>query len=254
MNRRLAPADIAGSLAVLAGLLALWWLASHAGWISKVFLPTPEATFASLREGLAEGELGAFTAATVGRMLAGWALAGVFGIGLGALVGSSAAARAWIGPTLEFIRPLPASAVMPLAIAIFGLSGGMVLAVVAFGAMWPVLLGTVHGLAGVHPRLREVTAALQLGRGAFLWKIGLPNAMPDIVAGMRLAMTVSLIVSVVGEMIASQPGLGQGVLLAARAFRASDLFAGIVLLGTIGFASNALLALAERRLLRWQHP
>ena len=254
MNRRLTPMEIAGSLAVLVALLALWWLASHAGWVSKVFLPTPEATLASLHEGLAAGELGGFTEATVGRMLAGWALAGVAGIGLGALVGSSAAARAWVGPTLEFIRPLPASAVMPLAIAIFGLSGGMVLAVVAFGAMWPVLLGTVHGLAGVHPRLREVAAALQLGRGEFVWKIGLPNAMPDIVAGMRLAMTISLIVSVVGEMIASQPGLGQAILLAARAFRASELFAGIVLLGAIGFVSNALLALAERRLLRWQHP
>ena len=254
MNRRLTPMEIAGSLAVLAALLALWWLASHAGWVSKVFLPTPEATLASLHEGLAAGELACFTAATVGRMLAGWVLAGVAGVGLGALVGSSAAARAWVGPTLEFIRPLPASAVMPLAIAIFGLSGGMVLAVVAFGAMWPVLLGTVHGLAGVHPRLREVAAALQLGRGEFVWKIGLPNAMPDIVAGMRLAMTISLIVSVVGEMIASQPGLGQAILLAARAFRASELFAGIVLLGAIGFVSNALLALAERRLLRWQHP
>ncbi len=254
MNRRLTPMEIAGSLAVLAALLALWWLASHAGWVSKVVLPTPEATLASLHEGLAAGELADFTAATVGRMLAGWALAGVAGIGLGALVGSSAAARAWVGPTLEFIRPLPASAVMPLAIAIFGLSGGMVLAVVAFGAMWPVLLGTVHGLAGVHPRLREVAAALQLGRGEFVWKIGLSNAMPDIVAGMRLAMTISLIVSVVGEMIASQPGLGQAILLAARAFRASELFAGIVLLGAIGFVSNALLALAERRLLRWQHP
>ena len=254
MNRRLTPAELSGSLAVLAGLLALWWMASHAGWVSKVFLPTPEATLASLREGLADGELGAFTAATVGRMLAGWGLAGLAGIALGALIGSSAAARVWIGPTLEFIRPLPASAVMPLAIAIFGLSGGMVLAVVAFGSMWPVLLGTVHGLAGVHPRLREVAAALQMGRGEFLWKIGLPNAMPDIVAGMRLAMTISLIVSVVGEMIASQPGLGQAILLAARAFRASELFAGIVLLGAIGFVSNALLAMAERRLLRWQHP
>ena len=253
MTRRLTPADIAGSLAVLAGLLALWWLASHAGWVSKVFLPTPEATLLSLRDGLAGGELAPFTAATVGRMLAGWLLAGVVGIGLGAVVGSSATARAWIGPTLEFIRPLPASAVMPLAIAIFGLSGGMVLAVVAFGAMWPVLLGTVHGLAHVHPRLREVATALQLRPGAYVWKIGLPNALPDIVAGMRLAMTISLIVSVVGEMIASQPGLGQAILLAARAFRASDLFAGIVLLGAIGFVSNAALAWAELRLLRWQH-
>ena len=245
-------ADAAGSIAVLAGLLALWWTASHAGWVSKVFLPTPEAALASLKAGLVGGELAGFTAATVWRMLAGWGLASLAGIALGALVGSSAWARAWIAPTLEFIRPLPASAVMPLAIALFGLSGGMVLAVVAFGAMWPVLLATLHGLAGVHERLREVAAALQLGRGEFLWKIGLPNALPDILAGMRLSMTVSLIVSVVGEMIASQPGLGQAVLLAARAFRADELFAGIVILGAIGFVSNALLAVAERRLLRWQ--
>jgi sulfonate transport system permease protein len=131
----------------------------------------------------------------------------------------------------------------------------MVLAVVAFGAMWPVLLATLHGLAHVHVRLREVAQALQLSRRAFVWKIGLPNALPDILAGMRLSMTVSLIVSVVGEMIASQPGLGQAILLAARArSRPATCTPASLLLGAIGFASNALLALAERRLLRWQQP
>ncbi len=248
------------SLALLAAILGLWWLASHGGWVSRVFLPTPEATLDSLAQGLGlvagqgegAGELGGFTLATVGRMLAGWLLASLLGIALGALVGSSATARAWLQPTLEFIRPLPASAVMPLAISIFGLSASMVLAVVAFGAMWPVLLATVHGLASVHDRLREVSAALQLPRRDFLWKIGLPHELPDILAGMRLSMTVSLIVSIVGEMIATQSGLGQAILLAARSFRASDLFAGIVLLGAIGFVSNALLALAEARLLKWQ--
>jgi len=125
---------------------------------------------------------------------------------------------------------------------------------VAFGAMWPVLLATIHGFATIEPRLREVAAGLQMPRTAFVWKVGLPSAMPDILAGMRLSMTVSLIVAVVGEMIASQAGLGQAILLAARAFRASDLFAGIALLGALGFASNALLALAEQRLLKWQRP
>ena len=245
----------AGSLAVLAALVALWWAASHGGWVSRVFLPSPEATLASLREGLgAGGELLNFTGATVGRMVLGWGVASALGVALGALIGSSAAARVWIGPTLEGIRPLPASAVMPLAMSIFGLSGSMVLAVVAFGAMWPVLLATVHGLAHVHPQLREVAQALQLPRRAFIWKIGLPHALPDILAGMRLSMTVSLIVSVVGEMVASQPGLGQAILLASRSFHASELFAGIVLLGAIGFVSNALLAMAENTLLRWQHP
>jgi ABC-type nitrate/sulfonate/bicarbonate transport system permease component len=217
-----------------------------------VFLPTPEATGASLAEGL-RGDLLGYTLATVGRMLEGWLLASVFGVVLGAAIGVSPSVRAWVQPTLEFIRPLPASALLPLAISIFGLNPGMVLFVVAFGAMWPVLLATVHGFAAVEPRLSEVARCLQLPRAAFVWKIGLPNALPDILAGMRLSMTISLIVAVVGEMIASQSGLGQAILLAARSFRASELFAGIALLGLIGFASNALLAVAERKLLRWQN-
>ena len=242
-----------GSVLTLAALISLWWLASHLQWVSKVFLPTPEATLESLQEGLQQGgELIAFTRATVVRMLEGWLLASIAGILLGALIGTSAAARAWLQPMLEFVRPLPASAIMPLAISIFGLGPNMVLFVVAFGAMWPVLLATLHGFASVQPQLREVAAALQMSRLAFVGKIGLPGAVPDILAGMRLSMTVSLILAVVGEMIASQPGLGQAILLAARSFRASELFAGIVLLGIIGFASNALLAGLERRLLRWQ--
>ena len=242
-----------GSVVVFGLLLGLWWVASHGGWISKVFLPTPEATWASLEEGL-RGDLAGFTLATTGRMLLGWLLASLVGVALGALIGISPAARAWLLPTLEFVRPLPASALLPLAIALLGLSAGMVLAVVAFGAMWPVLLATVHGFAAVDPRLQEVSRCLQLSRTAFVFKLGLPNALPDILAGMRLSLTVSLIVSVVGEMIASQPGLGQAILLAARAFRASELFAGIVLLGLIGFLSNTLLSFTERRLLRWQSP
>lgn len=251
MNRGL---NFLGSLLVLAVVIALWWLASHQQWVSKVFLPTPEAAAGSLVEGLREGQLLEQSGATLRRMVEGWFFACIAGVLLGALIGTSQAARAWLQPTLEFVRPLPASAIMPLAISIFGLGGGMVLFVVAFGAMWPVLLATVHGFASVEPRLREVASALQLPRHDFIRKIGLPSAMPDILAGMRLSMTVSLIVAVVGEMIASQTGLGQAILLAARSFRASELFAGIALLGVIGFGANALLAAAEKRLLRWQRP
>ena len=134
MKTRLPPSAYAESLGLLLAWVALWWLASHGGWVSRVFLPTPEATWGSLLEGLGQGgELAAFTWSTLGRMLLGWLQASLLGVGLGVLIGSSATARQWLQPTLEFIRPLPASAVMPLAISIFGLSGGMVMAVVAFG-------------------------------------------------------------------------------------------------------------------------
>lgn len=253
MNAR-TLSSLAGSILVLAGALVVWWMASEGQWVSKVFLPTPQATWSSLVEGLHEGLLREQSFETLRRMVEGWLAACVAGVVLGAIIGTSAAARAWLQPLLEFVRPLPASAVMPLAISLFGLGPNMVLFVVAFGAMWPVLLSTLHGFAHVEYRLREVCAALQMSRWAFVWKVALPSALPDILAGMRLSMTVSLIVAVVGEMIASQTGLGQAILLAARSFRASELFAGIVLLGAIGFAANALLAGAEKRLLRWQRP
>lgn len=251
---RIRLRDILSSLAMLAALLALWWMSSNFGWISRVFLPAPGVAFDSLVDGLKEGPLLGFALSTSWRMVVGWLLASILGVAIGAWIGNSPAARTWLQPTLEFLRPLPASALIPLAVAIFGLSGGMVLVVVAIGAMWPTLLATIHGTSSVHVRLKEVGHALQLSHAAFLFKIGLPNAMPDILSGMRLSMTVALIVSVVGEMVASQPGLGQAVLLAARSFQSGDLFAGVILLGLIGFASNALLTFAERRLLGWQRP
>jgi len=156
-------AGAAGSVLVLGGFIALWWAASSSGWVNRAFLPSPQATLASLVQGLVSGDLAAYTWATLSRMVSGWVLASALGMSLGVLIGSSVRAREWIAPTLEFIRPLPASAVMPLAIALFGLSGNMVLAVVAFGAMWPVLLATLHGLANVHQQLREVSRSLELG-------------------------------------------------------------------------------------------
>ena len=247
MNTR--PSTWPASLALLAALLVVWWAISHAGWLSPAFLPTPEATAASLAEGV-RGDLLRASLSTAVRVLQGWLLASLAGVALGAAIAGSPTLRPWIQPTLEFLRPLPASAVMPLAIALYGLSPAMVLFVIAFGALWPTLLGTVHGITAIEPRLVDVARCLRLSRVAFLWKMGLPHAAPDIVAGLRLSLTVSLIVGTLGEMLASQEGLGLAILLAARAYRASELFACLVLLSLIGLAGHALLVLAERWLLR----
>jgi sulfonate transport system permease protein len=247
MNTR--PSTWPASLALLAALLVVWWAISHAGWLSPAFLPTPEATAASLAEGV-RGDLLRASLSTAVRVLQGWLLASMAGVALGAAIAGSPTLRPWVQPTLEFLRPLPASAVMPLAIALYGLSPAMVLFVIAFGALWPTLLATVHGITAIEPRLVDVARCLRLSRAAFLWKMGLPHAAPDIVAGLRLSLTVSLIVGTLGEMLASQEGLGLAILLAARAYRASELFACLVLLSLIGLAGHALLVLAERWLLR----
>lgn len=240
----------AGSWGVFLCGLSLWWLATHSGWVSRAFLPTPEAALQSLWRGLIHGDLARQSLETVLRMTGGWLIGGAMGVALGALIGMSDRARRWSGPTLEFCRPLPASAVLPLGTALFGLSSSMVLGVVALGAMWPVLLATLQGMASVPAALRDVAQGLSLGRGAYLRKIALPHALPDIVAGLQLALAVALIVSVVGEMTVTQNGLGQTIVTAPRAYQSSELMAGILLLSGVGVASNALLGAARRRLLR----
>ena len=123
---------------------------------------------------------------------------------------------------------------------------------IAFGAIWPVLLPTIHGFGAIDPRLHEVARNLDVSRLAFAVKFGLPNAVPDIIAGMRLSLTACLIITVVGEMITAQEGLGATIMMAARSFRSTDLYAGIILLSVVGVVNNALLGLIERAAMPWR--
>lgn len=232
---------VLGSLVFAALFIKTWQAVADARLISPVFLPGPDRAWAALLRGLRSGELFIDILETVYRMTLGWFLASVIGVALGALIGVSRWARAYFGLMLEFLRPLPASAIMPVAIALFGLSEGMVLGVVAFGAIWPMLLATVQGFSTVEPRLFEVGRLLGLGRLAVIGKIALPSALPDILSGMRVGITVALILTIVGEMLSSQPGLGLRILLAARAYNAADLYAGVMVLGLIGIASSLLI-------------
>jgi len=240
----------AASLAVLAAFVALWGEVAALKLISPVFLPTPARAWNALWHGFEKADLGVKFMGTIEHMLGGWVIASIAGIGLGALIGSSRRAREYVGPTLEFLRPLPASAVIPVAIAIFGFTPSMALGVIGFGAIWPMLLATIHGFTAVEPRLYEVAQALKLSRLTIAFKIALPSATPDILSGLRLGLTVSLILAVVCEMIAGLDGLGQWVLLAARAYKSGDIFAGVALLGAIGVVANAALSAIEARWLR----
>jgi sulfonate transport system permease protein len=240
------------SFAVAAGFVVLWQMAANARLVSPVFLPGPDRAWAALVRGLTEGDLVAKVVGTLEHMVIGWLVASLVGIALGALIGSSPRVRPYITPTLEFLRPLPVSAVIPVAIAFFGLSQIMALFVIAFGAVWPMLLATVHGFAAVEPRLYEVARSLHLSRLAVIFKIGLPSASPDILAGMRLSVTVALILAVVCEILAGLDGLGHWILLSARAFRSADLFAGVILLGLLGYLTALAMALVERKLLVWR--
>lgn len=243
--------DWLSPLGGVAALLGLWWLAGHSGWFSPAVLPSPEATAASLAEGL-RGELPGVALATAGHVLQGWAPASVAGIALGAAIALVPALQPWLSSTLEFVRPLPAAALVPLALALYGVSLAAMLFVIIFAAFWPALLATVHGVRTIEPGLLDVARCLRLSRMSFFIKIALPYAAPDILTGLRVGFATALIVCIVGEMLTTRDGLGLSILLAARAYRASELFACLLLISLIAVSGQALLVLAERLLLRHQ--
>ncbi len=241
----------ASLLVTIAAVFAWQWIANK-GYVSRVFLPGPDRAFAALMRDYNSGKLFTEVGETLLRMVFGWLLASIVGIALGAAIGISKVARVWIAPTLELIRPLPASAIAPVAIVFLGMTDNMILLLIAFGSVWPMLLTTIHGFSNAHPRLDEVARVMRLNTFQRVYKIALPAAMPDILGGLRLGLTIALILAVVGEMITVQGGLGSRILLAARAFRAPDIFAGVIMLGVIGLVTNVALTALERRLLRWQ--
>ncbi len=254
MNKRHDFLMWLASLGVLAAFIGLWQLAASYELVSPVFFPAPLRTFSSLWDQMANADFWLAFRETLTRMALGFVTASIVGVVLGAALGLSPQVRAYVEPSLELIRPLPASAMIPVFVLLIGLNDRMIVTTIAFSSLWPVLLNTVHGFKTVETRLLEVARILQLSRLEMVWKIALPSALPDIFAGLRLALTVSLILAVVAEMLAGTIGLGQNITLAARSFRSADLYAGIVVLGAVGYATNILLARIERHLLRWRAP
>jgi ABC-type nitrate/sulfonate/bicarbonate transport system permease component len=252
--RRFLPTSSLPAVAFAIGLLLVWQLLAELRVISPVFFPAPSRAFEVLASRFADGSIWPSIEATSLRMLFGWVFASLLGIAIGAAIGSSAMARDFLEPTLEFLRPLPASAIIPVAILFLGLSNEMSISVIAFGAIWPVLLSSIYGFGSLQVRLREVSAALGFSRIEFLRKIAFPAALPDILSGVRVSLAICLILAVVTEMQASLPGLGRDIFLAQRNFRSADLYAGLIMLGAIGFIVNYALLMVEQRLLRWRHP
>jgi ABC-type nitrate/sulfonate/bicarbonate transport system permease component len=252
MNRSLLL-NLGAALFALS-IVAAWQLLSDARILSPVYFPSPSHALTELWHRILDGSALRSLEATSLRMLFGWFFASLLGIVLGAAIGSSRKARDYLEPTLEFLRPLPASAIIPVAILFLGLSDRMSVAVIAFGAIWPVLLSSVYGFSSIQPRLQEVSSALGLSRAEFIRKIAIPSATPDILAGVRVSLAISLILAVVTEMQASLPGIGRDLFMAQRSFRSADLYAGLILLGLLGFAVNYMLVACEKRVLRWRNP
>jgi len=239
-------------LAFIVALTALAELLCDAHVLSPAIVAAPHDVWAALVAGFAGGELWAPIRATIFHLAVGWSAAVLAGVALGTLVGLTSAGRAYVAPTLEFLRPLPASAIAPVGLLLIGRNDAMIVAVIVFGAIWPVLLGAIHGFAEVEPRLREVSRTLHLSRAQTLWTISIPSALPDIIAGARVSIAIALILAVVAEILASTGGLGDWLNLAERSYRTPDLYAGVLLVGVLGVVTNVVVQRVEAYLLRWK--
>lgn len=187
---------------------------------------------------------------SLGRMAAGFALAAVAGIVLGVAVGRSRRAYALCNPVLQFARAVPPPALVPVFVVVFAFGTPMQIASIVFSAVWPVLINTAAGARNTDPLRLDVAAVLRLNTAERLWFLVLPSALPRIFAGLRLSLSLSLILMVFSELL---PGTANGIGFALTdAQTRSDLltvWAALVLLGVLGYLLNTGLLAVEKRLI-----
>jgi ABC-type nitrate/sulfonate/bicarbonate transport system permease component len=184
-------------------------------------------------------------------MLGGWSIAVVVAVLLGVAIGRSRILGDFVEPIIHFARAIPPPALLPIFFILLGFGNEMRVSLIAFAVVWPVLLNTIDGVRSVEPLLLDTARVFDIDRRKVFFGIVLPSASPKIFAGMRVALSVALIVMVISEMVGSQEGIGSIILGAQRTYRMLDMWSGILLLGILGYVLNAILALVESRVTRW---
>ncbi len=235
----------------LLAVLVLWEVASRARVLNPQFFPPVTDILATFVALWTNNVFPPHLAATLARMAVGYGVAVALGVGLGLLMGRWRGIYDLFEPLVEFLRPMPPVALIPVLILLVGIGDEMKIIVVAFASLFPILLNTVDGVRGVHPTLLDVARTFRFGELDTLRRVILPAALPQIVAGLRISLAIALIVALVSEMIGATQGLGYFVLQAQRSLRIRDMYAAIVMLALLGFTVNALFLLAESRVLAW---
>lgn len=244
---------------LFAILVVGWQFAARAGG-SKFFPPPSEiatragklwftgpATHLFLTDSFLDNVL-----PSLGRMLGGWVLAAAAGILLGVLVGRSERALDYVGPLFAFFRSIPPPTLIPVFAVLFGLSSGMQIGSIIFGAVWPVLLNTVDGVRSVDQVKVETARSFRTPKRYWLGMVVLPAAAPKIFAGLRVSLSIALLLMVVSELVGAYNGIGRSLIDAQQSFDFPEMWSWLVLLGILGYVFNTIFLAAERRVLAWQ--
>ena len=233
-------------------LLGIWAVVTTTGTPS-FFVPTPERLWTAATETWTGTRWTRDVLPSVGRLAAGIVLSIVVGILGGLLIGSVRWLRALLEPTLEFFRAIPPTVLIPVMMLLIGIGDEMKVAVIVFGAVWPILLNTIEGVRAMDEVLSEATKTYGITGFNRVRYLILPAAMPQIMAGIRQSLSIALILMVISEMFASDSGLGFTIVQFQRSFAIPEMWSGILLLGLLGVTLSVVFQLVERRVLRWYH-
>ncbi|REF86282.1 ABC-type nitrate/sulfonate/bicarbonate transport system permease component [Methylovirgula ligni] len=232
-----------------AVLLAAWWISSRDS--SSMLFPPLSDILADFGPTWMQGRLMTDALPSIGRLLAGYGAAVIFGIAFGMAIGLSPKLRAFIEPVSEFFRAVPAPVLVPVLMLLLGIGTTMKVFVIAFGSFWPVLLNTTEGVRALDSALRDVAQTYHFRRGTFLTAVVLRGASPQIMAGARQALSLAVILMVISEMFAANNGLGFTVVQFQRSFAIPEMWTGILLLGVLGMVLSAMFRFVEARVLNW---
>lgn len=234
-----------GLLPPLLALLA-WEAAYRLGWIASESLSHPVAIFMALTRALADLTLLKATGQTLLAAGAGLLVGSVVGVALGLLSGSLPLARDMLRLAVEALRPLPAAALMPVALLLFGFSYTMEASVVAFAVTWPMLLITAAAVQGIDPRQLDVARVLHLTRSQTIRHVVAPAVLSRVLDGLRLTAALSLVVAVTVEISVNPQGLGYLMVEAQQSFRPDLVLAALLWIGVVGVACNWALSRGSR--------
>jgi len=244
-----------GIISVLA-FIVLWWVATESEWINPIYWPGLDAVFERVgklaNEGFRNVALWDHIWISVYRVLSGVVYGAVIGIPLGFAMGLWSVAKGFFDPIVEFIRPIPPLALIPLIILWFGIDEFAKIFLLALASLFIMIIAARAGVSSV--RVSKVHAAYSLGATKLqvLTRVVLPNALPEIFTGLRTAMGVCWGTVVAAELVAADRGIGSMIMIAKNFLNTDIVVIGIVIIGLIGFGIEILMRMLERKLIPWR--
>jgi taurine transport system permease protein len=245
------------SVVTVVGLLAFWWIATHFGWIKDLFLPTPEKIFTSFGEAWRGDIQGGKPLSehfwwSLYRVFAAFVLAVVTAVPVGIAMGVSRIARGIFDPPIEFYRPLPPLAYLPLIVIWFGIDETAKIVLIYLACFAPLAMAARAGVRSV--TIEQINAAYSMGASKWqvIWHVVIPAAMPEIMTGMRIAIGFGWTTLVAAEMVAATVGLGQMVLNASNFLRTDVVIMGIIVIGVVAYLFDLLMRYVEHVVVPWK--